>query len=132
MYQVLSVNWSAFLKDILPALQIHNWNNGTNGECQLGSGDLGLLPKTLWPTGVSLAIVWVSLAIVWVSWLLMGCPKWEFLVPPNLRCSIPSWPATHPVLLLISISNTDLRKGQQKYHEIQPSEIDEVSYNKSQ
>ena len=30
VYQMLNVNWSAFLKGILLILQSHNWNNSTN------------------------------------------------------------------------------------------------------
>ena len=60
VYQVLNVNWSTFLRGILPTLQSHGWYNGTHGGHQLGSGDLDLLPLTLWPTGVSLATVWAS------------------------------------------------------------------------
>ena len=54
---VLNVNWSAFLKVILPTLQSHDWNNGTNGGHKLVSGNLGLLWLTLWPAGVSSATV---------------------------------------------------------------------------
>ena len=57
VYQVLNVNWSAFLKGNLQTLQSHGWNNGTHGGCQLGSENLGLLPMTMWPTGVSLVTV---------------------------------------------------------------------------
>ena len=31
VYQILNVNWSAFLKSILPILTSHDCNNGTNG-----------------------------------------------------------------------------------------------------
>ena len=115
VYQVLNVNKSAFLKIILPTLQSHGWNTGTNVGCQLGSGDLDLCPLTLWPTDV-------SLATMWASWLLMGCPKQGFLPPPTPP-PIPSTP---------SIINTDGREGQQKYHEIHPSEIEKLSFNKNQ
>ena len=57
---LLNVNWSTFLKGILPTLQGHGWNNGTHEGCQLVSGDLDLLPLAMWPTGVSLATVWAS------------------------------------------------------------------------
>ena len=40
VYQVLNVNWSAFLKGILPTLQSHGWDNGTHGGHQLDSGCL--------------------------------------------------------------------------------------------
>ena len=52
MYQVLNVNWSAFLNGILLTFQSHGWNNGTHGGCQLDSGDLYLLPLATWPTVV--------------------------------------------------------------------------------
>ena len=94
VYQVLNVNWSAFVKGILPTLQSHGWNNGTHGGCQLDSGDLYLLPLAVWPTGV-------LLATVWASWLLMGCPKRWFLPPPSPPrptppCPTPAHP-THPL-----------------------------------
>ena len=86
-YNLYIYNWSAFLKSILPTFQSNRWYNGTHGGCQLGSGDLGLLPLTKWPTGV-------SLATVWASWLLMGCPKQEFLPPPTPL--IPPRATAHP------------------------------------
>ena len=67
VYQVLNVNWSAFLKGILPTLQGHGWNNDTHGGHQLGSGDQDLFPLAMWH-------IIVSLASVWASWLLMECP----------------------------------------------------------
>ena len=94
----INVNWSAFLKGILPTLQSHGWNNGTNGGRQLGSGDLGLLPPTMWPTGV-------SLATLWTSWLLMGCPKQGFLPPPTHPTPLHSTPL--PIPPTPSFSNTD-------------------------
>ena len=54
-----NVNWSAFLEGLLPTIQSHDWNNGTNGGRQLGGGDLGLLPLPLCSTNVAWAIVWV-------------------------------------------------------------------------
>ena len=73
-------------------LQSHGWNNGTHGGRQFGSGDLGLLPLTMWLTNV-------SLATVWASWLLMGCPKQWFLphpITPILPCLNPPHLTTHP------------------------------------
>ena len=120
VYQVLNVNWSTFLKDILLTLQSHDWNNGTNRGCQLGSGDLGLLPLTMGPTGV-------SLATVWASWLLMECPKRFFAT---------SHPTPRPIMSLISptplLAILTVERDSKKYHEIQPSEIEKVSYNKNQ
>ena len=83
VYQVLNVNWSTFLKGILPTLQSNSWNNGTHGGCQLGSGDLDLLPLFMWPIGV-------SLTTLWVLWLLMGVPNESF-------CHLPSHPAPPPI-----------------------------------
>ena len=40
VYQLLNVNWCAFVKGILPTLQSHSWKSGTLGGRQLGSGDL--------------------------------------------------------------------------------------------
>ena len=51
VHQVLNVNWSAFLKGILPTFQSYGWNDGTHGGHQLDSGCLYLLPLALWPTG---------------------------------------------------------------------------------
>ena len=97
VYQMLNVNWSTFIKGILPALQSHIWNNDTHGGCQLGSGDLGLLPLTMWPTIV-------SLATVWVSWLLMECLKrWLLHLSLYPFCPIPPHPThcpSHPPPLL--------------------------------
>ena len=67
VYQVLNVNWSAFLKGILPTLQSYGWNSGTHGGCQLDSVDLYLLSLAVWPTSV-------LLVTVWASWLLMEYP----------------------------------------------------------
>ena len=100
VYQVLNVNWSTFLKDILPTLQSHSWNNSTHGGCQLGNGDLDLLPLFMWPIGV-------SLTTVWVSWLLMGVPNESF-------CHLPSHPVPPPIPPTPSIINTDSRKGRQE------------------
>ena len=45
MYQVLNVNWSTFLKGILPTLQSHGWNNGTHGGQQvIGQWEPGFAP----------------------------------------------------------------------------------------
>ena len=124
VYEVLNVNWFAFLKGILLTLQSHSRNNGTHGGHKLGSGELDLLPLTMWRTGV-------SLATVWVLWLLMGCSKQGFLSPPTPPCPTSQHPATHPIhpsLLAILTAERDSKK----YHEIQSSEIEKVGYNKSQ
>ena len=113
VYQVLNVNWSAFLKGIFPTLQSHGWNNGTHGGHHLDSGDLYLLPLAVWLTGV-------LLATVWESW---GIPRGGF-------CHLSPWPAAHPTHP--SIINIDGRKGRQKYLEIQPSQTEKFSYNKNQ
>ena len=128
MYQVLNVNWSTFLRGILPTLQTHGWNNGTHGGRQLGSGDLYLLPLAMRPTSV-------LLATVWASWLLMGCPKRWFLPPPSLSAhsspshpTPPCLPSHPPPLLSILMAERDGKK----YLENQPSEIEKVSHNKNQ
>ena len=120
VYQVLNVNWSTFLKGILSTLQSHGWNNGIHGGCQLGSGDLDLLPLAMWPTGV-------SLATVWVSWLLMECPKGGFCYLPPTHPPLPVPP--HPPSLLSILT---AERDSKNYHEIQPSETEKVSYNKNQ
>ena len=122
VYQVLNVNWSALLNGILPTLQSHGWYNGTHGGCQLGSGDLGLLPLAMWSTGV-------LLATVWVSWLLMGCSKQGFCHLP--LHPVPPHHSPPPIPPTPSICNTDGRNRCQKYHEIQPSKIEKVNYNKN-
>ena len=121
VYQVLNVNWSAFVKDILPTLQTHGWNNGTHVGHQLGSGDLGLLPLTMWHTIV-------SLSTVWVPWLLIRCPK-QSLLPPSTPPTPPRPTPSHPPPLLSIL--TAERDGK-KYLKIQPLEMEKVSYNKSQ
>ena len=101
VYQVLNVNWSAFLEGILPALQGHGWNNGTHGGCQL---DSGTWICSHWLCGPLV----VSLATVWASCLLMKCPKGVgimaahgvsqgvvFATSHPTRPS-PSLPTTHP------------------------------------
>ena len=103
-----------------PKSQLEQWHPW---KVPIGSGDLGLLSLSMWPTIM-------SLATVWVSWLLMGCPKQWFLPPPTRPCPTSPHPTTHPTHP--SIINTDGRKGWQKYHKIQPSEIEKVNYNKNQ
>ena len=49
--------------------------------------------------------------------------------PPH---PIPLHPTQPPIPPTPSIINTDGRKGQQKYLEIQPSETEKVSYDKNQ
>ena len=115
VYQVLNVNWSAFVKGILLTLRSQAWNNGTHGGCQLGNEDLGLLPLTKGPTIV-------SLAIVWASWLLPPHP------PTPHRPTSPHCPSHPPPLLAILTAERDGKKC----HQIQPSEIEKVSYNKIQ
>ena len=116
VYQVLNVNWSAFLKRILLTLQSHDWNNGTNGGCQLGSGDLGL-PH------------WFCGPLV-CHWLLCGRRDCSWGVPNESFCHLPPHPSAHPTsppLLSIPTAERDDKK-----YEIQPSELEKVSYNKNQ
>ena len=104
------------MKGILPILQSQGWNNGTHGGHQLGSGDLGLLLLTIWPTLVSLATVGIMTAHEVYQTVVFAT---SHPTPPP----IPSTP---------SIIDTDSINGLQKYNQIQPSEINKVSYNKSQ
>ena len=91
VYQVLSVNWSTFVKDILPTLQSHGWNNGTHGGCQFHSGDLHLLPLVVWLTGVLLATVGHH----GCSWsVLMG--GFSHPTPPTPLCPSPPRLTAHP------------------------------------
>ena len=50
---VYQIKLSAFPEGILPTLQNHDWNNGTNGEHQLGGENIRLLPLLLQPTNVT-------------------------------------------------------------------------------
>ena len=68
---MLHINWSASLEVILPTLQSHDLNNGTNGGYQLG---LGLLLLPLWPTNKAWAIVWAPTGII-------AAPRMPQLVP---------------------------------------------------
>ena len=76
VYQVLNINWPAFLKKILPTLQSYNWSNGTNERHRLGSKNLGLLSLTLWLTSVVLHGHCVDIMAA------LGMFKQEFLPPP--------------------------------------------------
>ena len=114
---------SAFVKGILLTLQSHSWNNGTHGGRQLGSGDLGLLPLTMWPTNV-------SLAMVWASWLHMGCGFCH--LPPHPPLSVSPHHTLPPIPPTPSIINTDGRKGWQKIPSNSAIRYREVRYNKSQ
>ena len=120
LYQVLNVNWSAFLKGILSALQsesrLEQWHPWRVPIGQWGPGRsptyyvahycvIGHCVGTMAAYGVSQMVVFST----------------SYPIPPH------STHPTHP-----SIINTDSRKGRQKYLEIQPLEIEKVSYNKSQ
>ena len=94
VYQVLNVNWSTFLKEILPTLLSLGWNNGTHIGCQLASGDLYFLPLTMWPTGVLLATVWVSWPLCGYHGHSCGVPNSGFChLPPHLP--LPYHPTAH-------------------------------------
>ena len=94
------------------------------------SGTMAPMEGADWAVGTWICSHWLCGPLV--CHLLMECPKEWFLpplTPPTLPRPTPS-PTAHPTYP--SIINTDGRKRQQKYHEIQPSEIEEVSYNKKQ
>ena len=58
----------------LKTFQSHDWDNGTNGGCQLGSGDLRLLPLLC-----GLLIRYGPMGAYWhhgCSKEWQGCPKW--------------------------------------------------------
>ena len=108
---MLHINWSASLKVILPTLQSHDWNNGTNGGCQLGTQDYshclcGLLIRHGPLCGHLLG-----------SQLLQECPNWSPL----------------PILPVPFVSYTEFKKEWQNTMKfMQPSVVQKVSYNKSQ
>ena len=121
VYHVLNVNWSAFSEGHFanpPKSWLKQWNQW---RASIGQWDLGLLPLTLWPTGV-------SLATVWASWLLMECPKRGFVTSHPTHSTL-SYPTTHPTHPLYQ-QCWHSRKRWQKYHEIQSSAIEKVSYEK--
>ena len=107
VYQVLNVNWSTFLKGILPTLLSHRWNNGTHGGCHLGSGALYLLPLAMWPTGMLLATVWVGIMAAHEMSQMVVLPPSTFH-PPH---SVPLHPAQLPIpptpLLLMLAAERD-------------------------
>ena len=108
---MLHINWSASLKVILPTLQSHDWNNGTNGGCQMETQDYshclcGLLIKHRPLCGHLLA-----------SQLLQECPNWSLL----------------PILPVPFVSYTEFKKEWQNTMKfMQLSVVQKVSYNKSQ
>ena len=122
LYQVLNINWSAFVKGILLTLQSHGWSNGTHGGHQLGSGDLYLLGYV-----AHCCVIGHCVDIMAAHGVSQG------VVLPTSHPTHPSLshptPPHHPPPLLSILT---AEKGGKKYHEIQPSEIEEVSYNKSQ
>ena len=109
VYQVLNVNWSAFLKGILPTLQSHGWDNWTHGGHQLDCGCLYLLPLAMRPTGTYVIGHCVGVMAA------HGCPKGWFLPPPTPPAP-PIPPHTTPPSIppYPSIINADGRKGRQK------------------
>ena len=108
VYQVLNVNWSAFLKGILPTVQSHGWNNGTHGGCQLDNE-------------TCICSQWLCGPLV-CYWPLCGRNGCSWSVPRGGFCHLPPHPPLpippHPILPTIpptpSIINTDGRKGWQK------------------
>ena len=114
VYQVLNVNWSAFLKDISPTIQSHCQNNGIHME------------GTNWAVGTGFALTdyvahWHVIGHCVDVMAAHGCSKRQFLLPPT-----PPRP-THPLLAILMAEGDS-----KKYHDIQHLEIEKVSYNKNQ
>ena len=116
VYQVLNVNWSTFLKGILPTLQVT-------------AGTMAPMEGTNWTVETCICFHWLCGPPV-CHWPLCGRHGRSWGIPiasSDGFCHLPPHP---PPLLSILMEERDGKK----YHEIQPSEIEEViiSYNKSQ
>ena len=128
VYQVLNVNWSTFLKGILPTPKVM-------------AGTMPPMEGTTWAVGTWICSYWLCGPLV-CHWPLYGSHGCSWSVPSGGFCHLPPHPThpspSHPTLLrrpshpppLLSIMMAE-RDGK-KYHEIQLSEIEEVSYNKNQ
>ena len=97
VYQVLNVNWSAFLKGILSTLQSHGWDNGTHGEHQLDSGCLYLLPLAMRPTGTY--VIGHCVGVMAAHGVSQGV-VFATSHPTHPSRSTPHHPAFHPTLPL--------------------------------
>ena len=89
----------------ITTLQSHDWNNGTNGGCQLGDGDLRLLPLPLWPTNK--------------AWTIGVVTYWGHSCSKNA----PPVPATHPTHLLCKFYADTKKEWQNTMKFMQPSVI---------
>ena len=102
VYQVLNVNWSAFLKGILPTDQSHGWINGINRGSQLGSEDLGLP-------------YWCVIGHCVSVMAAHGASKTGFLPPPTP----PHIPSHSPPLLSILTAERDSKNTTKFSHQRQ-------------
>ena len=128
MYQVLIVNWSAFLKGILPTIQCPGWNNRTHG------GPIGQWGPIFANTGYVahwcvidhcvgiMAAHGVSLGVVFATFY----PTYP--TPPH---PTPPHPTPHPSHPLPLLSILTAERDGKKYLEIEPSEIERLAIIKT-
>ena len=103
------------------------------------AGTMGPMEGTNWTVGSCICSHWLCGPLL-CYWPLCGHHGYSWDVPRNGFCHLPPHPplavpphtALPPIPPTPSIINADGRKGWQKYHEIQPSEIEEISNNKNQ
>ena len=100
------------------------------------AGTMGPMEGANWPVGTCICSHWLCGPLE-CYWPLCGRHGCSWSVPRGGFCHLPPCPPhptpphvpSHPLLYY---PNTDGRKGRQKYLEIQPSETEEVSYNRIQ
>ena len=126
MNQVLNVKWSTFLKGILQPSKVM-------------AGTMAPMEGTNWAVGTWICSHWLCGPLV-CHWPLCGrhgcswvSQRVVFAVSHHTHSSLSHptplhHPSHSPPLLSILMAERDGKK----YHEIQPSEIEEVSYNKNQ
>ena len=112
----VSSNCSVFVKGILTTLQNHGWNDGTHGGRQLGSGDYVAHCCVISHCGRNMAAHGVSQMVVFATFH-----------HTHLSMSHPtqSHHPSHPPPLL---SKLMVERDGKKYHQIQPSDIENVNY----
>ena len=97
VYQLLNVNWSAFMEDILLTLKNHDRKNGANGGHYLGCRDLKLLPM-LAGCLCDLVVWYRPLCDCFLVFkLLQPWNRGYFHLPPHCTISIP--PSCYIVLI---------------------------------